>query len=42
MIPSNNEFSVPQLRFMLAEIAVILGRPVDADEWRSLQEGRSK
>ena len=35
-IPSNDEFSVPQLRFMLAEVAVILGRTVDADEWKSL------
>ena len=36
-IPSNDEYSVPQLRFMLDEVAVILGRTVDADEWESLR-----
>jgi hypothetical protein len=36
-IPSNDEYSVPQLRFMLNEVAVILGRPVDAGEWESLR-----
>ena len=35
-IPSNTEFSVPQLRMMLQEIAEIIGREIAADEWNSL------
>ena len=35
-IPSNAEFSVPQLRMMLQEIAEIIGREIAVDEWNSL------
>jgi hypothetical protein len=35
-IPSNAEFSVPQLKFMIREIEGILERPVPAYEWNSL------
>lgn len=35
-IPSNTEYSVPQLRMMLREVAEIIGREITADEWESL------
>ena len=35
-IPSNAEYSVPQLRFMIREIEDIIGRVVTADEWHKL------
>jgi hypothetical protein len=35
-IPSNAEYSVPQLRMMLREVEEITGRPVTADEWNIL------
>lgn len=35
-IPSNKEYSVPQLRFMLPEVESIIGREITADEWESL------
>ncbi len=35
-IPSNSEYSVPQLRTMLNEIEAILDRSVTADQWNSL------
>ena len=35
-IPSNSEYSVPQLRMMLNETQAILGRSVDAKEWNNL------
>jgi hypothetical protein len=35
-IPSNAEYSVPQLRFMIREIEDIIGRAVTADEWHKL------
>ena len=35
-IPSNPEYSVPQLRIMLREMIEIVGREVSADEWNSL------
>ena len=35
-IPSNAEFSVPQLRMMLREVELILGRPIAAGEWNRL------
>lgn len=35
-VPSNVEFSVPQLRFMLREVEGILGRRVDQQEWAGL------
>lgn len=35
-IPSNKEYSVPQLRMMLREVEAILGRRLSADEWNRL------
>ena len=35
-IPSNTEFSVPQLRMMVNEVEAILERSVTADDWNSL------
>ena len=35
-IPSNEEYSVPQLRMMLREIEAILGRPITLQEWNQL------
>ena len=35
-VPSNNEYSVPQLRMMLREAEAIIGREITADEWESL------
>jgi hypothetical protein len=35
-IPSNAEYSVPQLRMMLREVEDIIGRQVTADEWSEL------
>ncbi len=36
-VPSNLEYSVPQLRMMLREAAGILGREISPDEWRNLK-----
>lgn len=35
-VPSNAEYSVPQLRMMLTEIEEIIGRSISADEWNKL------
>lgn len=35
-IPSNSEYSVPQLRMMVREIEAILGRPISSEEWNNL------
>jgi predicted RNA binding protein YcfA (HicA-like mRNA interferase family) len=35
-IPSNAEYSVPQLRLMLREVEAIIGRQITADEWERL------
>jgi hypothetical protein len=35
-IPSNTEYSVPQLRMMIREVEEILSREVTIDEWDSL------
>lgn len=35
-IPSNTEYSVPQLRMMLREVESIIGRQITADEWNGL------
>ncbi|MBG1269209.1 type II toxin-antitoxin system HicA family toxin [Nostoc sp. WHI] len=35
-IPSNDEYSVPQLRMMIREVEVILEREIMIDEWNSL------
>ena len=35
-IPSNREYSIPQLRMMLHEVESILGRKVSDREWNNL------
>lgn len=35
-IPSNNEYSIPQLRMMIREVENIIGREIIADEWNRL------
>jgi predicted RNA binding protein YcfA (HicA-like mRNA interferase family) len=35
-VPSNSEYSVPQLRMMLKEAEEIIGRSITADEWSDL------
>jgi hypothetical protein len=35
-IPSNDEYSVPQLRMMIREVEVILAREIALEEWNSL------
>ncbi len=35
-VPSNPEYSVPQLRMMLREAEEILGRPISQEEWNKL------
>lgn len=34
-IPSNDEYSVPQLRMMIREVEVILEREITLEEWNS-------
>ena len=36
-IPSNTEYSVPQLRMMIREVESILDRTLDSDEWSRLE-----
>jgi len=36
-IPSNAEYSVPQLRMLLREVEEIIGRQITADEWNRLR-----
>lgn len=35
-IPSNAEYSAPQLRMMLREVETIIGRQITVDEWENL------
>ena len=35
-IPSNAEYSVPQLRMMLREVERVIGREISSDEWNEL------
>jgi hypothetical protein len=35
-IPSNDEYSVAQLRMMIREVEEIIIRPISLDEWVSL------
>lgn len=35
-VPSNPEYSVPQLRMLLREAAEIMGREITVDEWNEL------
>ena len=36
-IPSNTEYSVPQLRMLLREAEEIIGRQIMAEEWNRLR-----
>jgi len=35
-IPSNSEYSVPQLRMMIREVEQIIEREITLDEWNNL------
>jgi hypothetical protein len=35
-IPSNSEYSIPQLKMMIREIEAIISRQMDVDEWNGL------
>jgi hypothetical protein len=35
-IPSNADFSVPQLRMLIREVEEITGRAIEAEEWNRL------
>jgi hypothetical protein len=35
-IPSNSEYSVPQLRMMIREVETMMRREVTSDEWNNL------
>lgn len=35
-IPSNSEYSVPQLRFLLRQVARIIEREISTEEWNTL------
>ena len=35
-IPSNDEYSVPQLKMMMKEMEEILGREIGVDEWSNV------
>ena len=36
-IPSNDEYSVPQLRMMLREVEQITGRQISVEDWNRLR-----
>jgi hypothetical protein len=36
-VPSNSEFSVPQLKMMLRETDDIIGREISIEEWINLK-----
>lgn len=35
-IPSNDEYSVPQLKMLLTQLGDILGREISVEEWNRL------
>jgi hypothetical protein len=35
-IPSNSEYSVPQLKMMIREVEAIISRQMSVDEWNRL------
>lgn len=37
-VPSNSEYSVSQLRFILREVETILNHPISLQEWDSLRQ----
>jgi hypothetical protein len=36
-IPSNAEYSVPQLRMMIKEVEAMIGREIIAEEWNNVR-----
>ncbi len=36
-VPSHAEYSVPQLKMMLREVAAVLGREISQQEWNELK-----
>ena len=36
-VPSNSEYSVPQLKMMVREVGEIVGRDISLEEWKSLK-----
>ena len=38
-VPSNPEYSVPQLRMMLREVEQITGRQISSGDWEKLRRG---
>ncbi len=36
-VPSNSEYSVPQLKMMLNEVTEIIGREISVEEWNKLK-----
>jgi hypothetical protein len=36
-VPSNTEYSVPQLKMMLREVVEIIGRDITLSEWNNLK-----
>jgi len=36
-VPSNSEYSVPQLKMMLREVSEILGREILPEQWKELK-----
>ena len=35
-IPTNSEYSIPQVRMLVRQVEAILGRTIRADEWENL------
>jgi len=35
-IPTNSEYSVPQIRLLIRQVESILARPISLDDWNSL------
>jgi hypothetical protein len=35
-VPSDSEFSTPQLKMLLRQVEVILGRKISSDKWENL------
>jgi hypothetical protein len=35
-VPSNEEYSIGQVRMLLAEAADVVGRPITLEEWQDL------
>jgi hypothetical protein len=35
-IPTNSEYSVPQVRMLVRQIESVVGRPISLEEWDSL------